>query len=85
MPRTMRRKCVSGNTSPIIRAQCGMPRKGNMKPESSSDGRKKKKDICMAWSWFPATVEKVMPMAKLAAMKMRATMLSSTRLPTMGT
>ena len=39
-----------------------------MNPDSSIDGRKKKNDICMAWSWFLATVEKVMPIARLATM-----------------
>ena len=40
MPRTMRRKCVSGSASPIVCAHSGMPRNGNMKPERSSEGRK---------------------------------------------
>ena len=30
-----------------------------MKPESRMFGRKKKNDICIAWSWFAAMVEKV--------------------------
>jgi hypothetical protein len=36
-----------------------MPRKGNMKPDSRIDGRKKKKVICIACIWFRAMVEKV--------------------------
>ena len=40
-------------------AQPGMPRKGNMNPDRRMLGRKKKNDICIAWSWFVATVEKV--------------------------
>src|SRR3979490_2322026 len=46
-----------------------MPRKGNMKPERSIDGRKKKNAICIACSWFLAKVEKVKPTARFAAMK----------------
>ena len=68
MPRTIRRKCVSGSTSPIHCAHCGMPRNGNMKPESRIEGRKKKNAICIACSWFRAAVEKVKPTARLAAM-----------------
>jgi len=37
------------------------------------EGRKKKNAICTAWSWFFASVENVMPTARLAAMKSRAT------------
>ena len=59
MPRTTRRKCVSGSTSPIACAQPGMPRNGNMKPESRIEGRKKKNVICIACSWMRASVEKV--------------------------
>ncbi|CAN5576792.1 hypothetical protein BH20VER3_BH20VER3_20540 [soil metagenome] len=47
--------------------QWGRPRKGNMKPESRIEGRKTKKVICIACSWFFAIIEKVMPMARLAA------------------
>src|SRR4030095_12368610 len=43
MPRTMRRKWVRGKTSPTIWAQRGMPRNGNMSPDSEIDGRKKGK------------------------------------------
>ena len=42
MPRTMRRKWVSGNASLIYCAQSGMPRNGNMKPDSRILGKKKK-------------------------------------------
>ena len=59
MPRTTRRKWVSGSTSPITCAQPGMPRNGNMKPESRIDGRKKKNVICIACIWVRASVEKV--------------------------
>ena len=50
-------------------AHSGMPRKGNMKPESSKDGMKKKMVICMACSWLLATELKVMPSVRLAQMK----------------
>jgi hypothetical protein len=52
IPRTSSRKCVSGRTLPTSCAHSGMPRNGNMKPESSIDGRKKKKVICIACNWF---------------------------------
>jgi len=84
MPRTIRKKCVRGNTSPMCCAHTGMPRKGNMNPESSREGKKKKKAICTAWSWFSATVEKVIPMARLAAMNTMDTRSSNGTLPTMG-
>ena len=69
MPRTIRRKWVRGRHVPIHWAHTGMPRKGNMKPDSRIDGRKKKNAICIAWSWFLARVENVIPMARFAAMK----------------
>ena len=65
----MRRKCVSGSTSPIACAQPGMPRNGNMKPDSSIDGRKKKNVICIACNWLRATDENMRPSVRLAAMK----------------
>ncbi len=36
-----------------------------MKPESRIEGRKKKNDICIAWSWFFAMVENVMPIGEI--------------------
>ena len=48
-----------------------MPLNGNMKPLIRIDGRKKKNDICIAWSWFLASVLNRKPMARLAAMKTR--------------
>ena len=39
-----------------------------MKPDSRIDGRKKKNVICIACSWFCATVENVSPSVRLAAM-----------------
>jgi hypothetical protein len=36
-----------------------MPAKGNMNPDSRMFGRKNMIDICIACSWFCATVEKV--------------------------
>ena len=69
----MRRKWVLGRQVPTHCAHSGMPRKGNMKPESRMDGRKKKNAICTACSWFCARVEKVMPMERFAAMKIRDT------------
>ena len=50
MPRTMRRKCVSGSACESHCAGLGIASNGNMNPESNRDGRKKKKDICMACS-----------------------------------
>ena len=41
---------AEGKASPMTCAHSGMPRKGNMNPESKSEGRKKKNDICMACS-----------------------------------
>jgi hypothetical protein len=46
----MRKKWVSGSTSPSACAQPGMPRNGNMNPDSSIDGKKKKNVICTACS-----------------------------------
>ena len=54
-----------------------MPRNGNMKPDSSRLGRKKKNVICIACSWLRAIDEKVMPRVRLAAMK-----ISMTDMPT---
>jgi hypothetical protein len=85
MPRTMRRKCVSGSASPSHCAHAGMPRNGNMKPDSSIDGRKKKKVICIACSWFCASVEKVKPTARLASMNTPIIAISSVKLPAIGT
>ena len=84
-PRITRRKCVSGNASPMNCAQPGMPRNGNMKPDSSSDGRKKKKVICIACIWLCATLEIVMPTVRLAPMKISTPSSSSARLPSNGT
>ncbi len=81
----MRRKCVSGNTSPIHCAQSGMPRNGNMKPDNSIDGRKKKKVICMACIWVRAMVEKVKPTARLATMNRLTPAVSSQTEPMNGT
>ena len=36
---------MSGRISPSVCAHCGMPRNGNMKPDSKVEGRKKKNDI----------------------------------------
>ena len=54
-------------------AQPGMPRKGNMKPDSRIDGRKKKNVICMACSWLRASELKVMPSVRFAQMKSSTT------------
>ena len=48
IPRTMRRKCVRGKTSPMYCAHTGMARNGNMNPDKRIDGKKKKKVICIA-------------------------------------
>ena len=47
----------SGKISPSHCAQSGIPAKGNMKPESSSEGRKKKNVSCIACICVRATVE----------------------------
>jgi hypothetical protein len=49
-----------------------MPSKGNMKPDSRIDGRKKKKVICIAWNCELASVEISRPSARLAAMNTSA-------------
>ena len=56
-----------------------------MNPDSNSEGRKKKNAICIACSWFLAMVEKVMPTARLAAMKKTSAASNSGTLPTIGT
>ena len=48
-----------------------------MKPESRIEGRKKNIVICIACIWFLASVEKVKPIARLAAMKRISTADSS--------
>ena len=85
MPRTMRRKCVSGSASPSHCAQTGMPRNGNMKPDSRIDGSRKKKLICMACVMFCARLEKVMPTVRLAMMNTSTHADNSVRLPRIGT
>src|SRR5882724_3237735 len=84
MPRTRSRKCVSGRSEPIHCAHSGMPRNGNMKPESRIEGRKKNV-ICIAWSWLRAMEENMMPSVKLAAMKIKTTKYKSRGLPCIGT
>ena len=44
-----------------------------MKPDSRIDGRKKNIPICIAWRWFWAMVEKVLPnsLAEKAGLKVR--------------
>jgi hypothetical protein len=74
-------KCVFGTASPITCAQPGMPRNGNMKPESRIEGRKKNIVICIACIWLLASVEKVKPIARLAAMKSTSTVDSSSEAP----
>ncbi len=59
---------MSGSTLPTTCAHSGIPRNGNMKPDSRIDGRKKKNVICIACSWLRAIDEKVMPSVRLAAM-----------------
>ena len=68
-PRTIRKKWVSGKISPRYCAQTGMPRKGNIKPESKSEGRKKKKVICRAWNCELAMVLKVKPRVRFTSKK----------------
>lgn len=48
---------MTGSASPIHRAHCGMPRKGNMNPDSRIEGRKTKIEICIACIWVRDTVE----------------------------
>ena len=80
-PRAMRMKCVAGSISPSHCAQAGMPRNGNMKPESRIEGSRMKKEACMAWSWFWLTVDRVKPRARLTTMKSAVLNRSSGRLP----
>ena len=49
----------AGRTSPIHRAHCGMPWNGKAKPDNRIAGKRKNSVICIAWSWFSATVENV--------------------------
>src|SRR5262249_32674771 len=51
IPRTIRRKCVSGSPCDSHWAGRGMPSNGNMKPLSKTLGRKMKNDICIACCW----------------------------------
>ena len=54
------------------RAHAGMPRNGNMNPESRMLGRKKKKnDICIDCICVRAKVENVKPTQSVAKMKSR--------------
>jgi hypothetical protein len=47
-PRTIRRKWVTGSTSPMACAQPGIPKKGKAKPESRIEGNRKNTIICIA-------------------------------------
>ena len=51
--------------SPNVCVHAGMPRNGNMKPDSKREGRKKKKPICMAYNCVLAIVEKLSPTVSL--------------------
>ena len=77
----MRMKCVAGSTSPIHCAHTGMPRNGNMKPDSRIEGSSRNTEACMAWSWFWVTVEMVKPMARLAVMNSAVPRQNSVKLP----
>src|SRR3954463_14070905 len=68
IPRTMRRKCVSGSACDSHCAKTGMPSQGNMNPERSMFGSRKKKDICIACCCVFASVEKKSPRARFPAM-----------------
>ena len=76
---------MSGSASPMVCAHAGMPRNGNMKPDSSSDGRKKKKVICIAWVWLRATLLIVMPTVRFALMNTSVPSSSTAMWPTNGT
>ena len=57
-----------------------------MKPDSRIDGRKKKNVICIACSWFRASVEKVKPTREVGGDEQRARRASSSdELPSIGT
>ncbi len=84
-PRTMRRKCVSGNASPIHCAQRGMPRNGNMKPDNKMLGKKKNIVICIDCICDRASVENVKPTPSVATMKSTIAADSSAKLPNIGT
>src|SRR5207244_5456729 len=72
IPRTMRRKWVSGRHCESNCAGRGIASQGNMKPDKSIFGNKKKKLICIACCCVCASVEKKSPSARLAAMKTKA-------------
>ena len=65
MPRTIRIAWVVGNMLPSHCAQTGMPRNGNMKPESMKDGIRVNWASWTACIWLAAMVEKVTPSARL--------------------
>ena len=61
----MRMKWVAGRTSPSHCAHTGMPRNGNMKPDSRIDGSSMNTEACIACSWFWVTVEMVKPIGEV--------------------
>ena len=78
-------KCVAGSVSPIHCAQTGMPRKGNMKPDSRIEGSIMKNEACMACNWFCVSVEMVKPMARFTVMNSAVPVASSGTLPWIAT
>ncbi|MCY1453327.1 hypothetical protein D9M71_703090 [compost metagenome] len=72
MPRTSRRKWVSGSTSASHCTTLGIPAKGNMKPDNRIDGRNTNIVICMAWNCDCARVEINSPSARLAVINSTA-------------
>ena len=72
IPRTRRRKCVSGSTSANHCTATGMPAKGNMKPDSRIEGRNTKNVTCIAWNCDLAAVEISRPRARLATISSEA-------------
>ncbi len=60
MPRTTLQEMGDGKDFADATApRPGMPRNGNAKPDTRMEGRRKNTIICIACSWFWATVEKV--------------------------
>ena len=81
----MRMKWVAGMPSPSHWAHTGMPRNGNMKPDSRIDGSRMNTEACMAWSWFCVTVEMVKPMARFTVMNSAVPRQSRATLPSVTT
>ena len=85
IPRTIRRKCVTGKISPNHWAHSGIPLYGNIKPERIIDGNRKPDDAWLACIWFLAIDEKTNPNAKFEQIKITQTRNNRAIEPSMGT